>query len=508
MTMLDPGGGPPRGSPPVTHQLDRDEERALARLFDAVTALHVSPRTLEPGVSPVALTTDLEGEGRRLADCALSLASALARSTMGDERAHAELGPLARDADAIARSVGGRARPIVREIGKRPELRQGIVLAASTILEQIGLGTLDAHVILGVEDARRHSITWQPIGPVMAWINLADQIFLTAEELVRADPLLTLERRASRWWFECWSAGPTDAAKVDHEDEEAASRLTRECEYSLVERRTIATGRSVMKEMSLRAGFADLGERQRAIARGLIDSVIGVFAIHPAEAGVARFERLGDGAMFPVRLGPLAFGFLPGRTPAGRIIPIGDGTFVPSLGMHIIDGDLRPQLEPLLARADTEGPVDWPIILELMASRRSIEDLAPRASLPAESPEEAIVLCRAIEAALDAAGRRRGATPRAVTEADDEALRIKRELIERLAEEPGIVAVEMPDLFELGADPADYDIDAVLDAWWGCVREQAFAEVVADAARRGQAALRQRKSPPPPPGSGWRKPRR
>jgi hypothetical protein len=66
----------------------------------------------------------------------------------------------------------------------------------------------------------------------------------------------------------------------------------------------------------------------------------------------------------------------------------------------------------------------------------------------------------------------------------------------------------MPDLVELGADPADYDIDAVLDAWWGCVREQAFAEVVADAARRGEAALRQRKSPPPPPGGGWRKPRR
>src|SRR6185503_20519544 len=95
-----------------------------------------------------------------------------------------------------------------------------------------------------------------------AHIMLLETLYDRVEAAVATSPFLALDRMASHWYFDRWSA-------VRRVQAETVAWNVREQEWSLVERVPLPLQASVIDTLHREDFFRDAGARQRVLARAL-----------------------------------------------------------------------------------------------------------------------------------------------------------------------------------------------------------------------------------------------
>jgi hypothetical protein len=270
----------------------------------------------------------------------------------------------------------------------RAEKKEAFAEAASVIRE-VGLEEFEVSCYLGRGQAGIAELFIYPRSSESAHVALLEFLFNRAEGFAQSlEPLLAAERDASSWEFSRWS---TSSARGRGSGEELEfSQGVREQEYSLVDRRTIALGDSVMGEILKDTSFAELFPRQRRMAQALVDSVVGVFECVVLEGTRATFRSMHDGRTYHVHehMDPMVYS--PGWIGAGRLFPFDGDLYLRSPGMLFSHPDDPERLRAAVdALNDVRGTLPRALALEAFISSEVLDVSVPRAVKPARSRADA-----------------------------------------------------------------------------------------------------------------------
>jgi hypothetical protein len=260
---------------------------------------------------------------------------------------------------------------------------------AASVIREVGLEEFEVSCYLGSGQAGIAELFIYPRSSESAHVALLEFLFNRAEGFAQSlDPLLAAERDASSWEFSRWS---TSSARGRGSGEEVEfSQSVREQEYSLVDRRTIALGDSVMGEILKDPSFAELFPRQRRMAQALVDSVAGVFECVALEGTHATFRSMHDGRTYRVHehMDPIVYS--PGWIGAGRLLPFDGDLYLRSPGMLFSHPDDPERLRAAVdALNDFRGTLPRALALEGFISSEVLNVSVPRAMKPARSRTEA-----------------------------------------------------------------------------------------------------------------------
>jgi len=204
------------------------------------------------------------------------------------------------------------------------EEREAVLDEAALLLQEIALEEFDTYCDINVRRDGTPELYTYPLSPEGAHVSLLEFLFNRAEAVAdNADPLLTIERDASAWEFECWSVAPP--AGTTSLEVASFSRSVREQEYSLAERPTVALGVSVMEQLAVDDGFAELFPRQHHLARSLTASLVGVFECVALDGARATLRSALDGQTYEVFEHMIPVTYAVGWLCLGRLLPF-DGT--------------------------------------------------------------------------------------------------------------------------------------------------------------------------------------
>lgn len=345
-------------------------------MSDDDLVLQALPLTGDAGDAFTAIAALLEAayllgeEGPGFEEEAFALASRLvarARSA-ADAPTDAELRMAAVEhAEAAAAAV----EPLGFELPESLEaLSEELVRLTEQLIHEAALEehTHDAYLALQGETDTMLLVV-EPISNGAAHVSLLMMLFDRVELGIADDPLDVLERAASAWWYHRWHA--------EADDDEFAE--VREQEWSLVERATAATGLSFVAELvEDEDAVAALPPRQRHLARQLPHSVSGTWRVRERTGDDAVFVS-SDGTEYPVREHEVEYAA--GATAVGRLIPLGDGTWLRSPGMHI-----APEPEGIPAKLAV--PRSLPPARSASEARKVLADVA--SILPEVKPDEVI----------------------------------------------------------------------------------------------------------------------
>ncbi|HEX8358476.1 MAG TPA: hypothetical protein VF613_00040 [Longimicrobium sp.] len=288
------------------------------------------PLTGDAGDAFVAIAALLEAayltgeEGPGFEEQAFALASRLVARARGaaDAPTDAQL-----RMEALERSEAAAAAvdPLGYELPESLNgLSEELVQLTEQLIHEAALEehTHDAYLALQ-GDTDTMLLVVEPISNAAAHVSLLMMLLDRVELGIEGDPLDVLERTASAWWFH----------RGHPEVEDDGFEEVREQEWSLVERPTAATGRSfVSKLVEDEEAMAALPPRQRHLARQLLHSVSETWQVRERTGDDAVFVSP-DGTEYPVREHEAEYGA--GAVATGRLIPLGDGTWLRSPGMHI-----------------------------------------------------------------------------------------------------------------------------------------------------------------------------
>ncbi|HYW08357.1 MAG TPA: hypothetical protein VE913_15470 [Longimicrobium sp.] len=309
----------------------------------------------------------------------------------------------------------------------------------SELINEAALESHDHEAGLGFrEEDETIVLACSPLSPGEARIGLLALVFRFVEAAVARDPLLAMEREASAWWFERWT--------VDTE-EHVVPATVREGEFSLVERATLRDNRPVLQALLKYGELDDLPPRQRKLAEQLWRSVVGVWTVRERDDDGAVLVWEVDDTVFRVREDPGA-DYVAGDVAVGRLIPLGDGEWMRSPGMVLLDqpGD---EWVDAVSRAFADAiPARIPdgVVVEAALTRSAGGDV-PRRIPPARGAAEARTV---LADALRILGERGFARP-----LDDEERSV------------GMVAHRHP----TAHPPVDFVADTVVSEWLTALAE-------------------------------------
>jgi hypothetical protein len=272
----------------------------------------------------------------------------------------------------------------------RQDRDEALGVLAGKLREQ-GLDGHDVDFQLAEMEDGRPVAVWHRIPAETASVWLLEGLYARVEASLATDPLLELERRASRWWFLQWSAERRG-------EEFQFTQGVREQEWSLVDRPALVTDVPVMSAFHQRPEFDVLSERRQALVRALERSFVGIFSFRGEESGAYLWESLLDGRTFPVHEHNREEVYPPGSIGLGRLIPWEGGLHLRSPGMVILskpDAETGERLADTMRRAEEAGMFPA-IALEAMISMLLMGARVPRRLKPAESRAEARELAQAL----------------------------------------------------------------------------------------------------------------
>jgi hypothetical protein len=336
------------------------------------------PLTGDAGDAFTAIAALLEAaylvgeEGPGFEEEAFALASRLVARARGaaDAPTDAELRMAAVEhGEAAAAAVEGLEFALPESL---EELSEELVQLTEELIREAALEehTHDAYLALQ-GDTDTILLVVAPVTVAAAHVWLLGSLFERVEMGIMEEPAVAMERAASAWWFNRWRPeSPTE------EDEHAA--VTREQEWSLVERPTLDSGLSFVQELVDDGEFlAALPPRQRHLARQLLQSVPGVWEVRERTGEEALFVSA-DGTEYRVREHGEEDEYGAGAVGIGRLIPFGDETWLRSPGMHF-----TPDPASLVAADDPDLAPS--IMLESLITGIRV----PRSVPPARSASEA-----------------------------------------------------------------------------------------------------------------------
>jgi hypothetical protein len=424
-------------SPEVTAAL-----QALLAAFRSLTYASLPSDAIdgaiEPGELPeiVLRSMALEARGRELARLLLYRAIDASRVSS------AELAMVRDDVEGRTRQIAGSAHGGPPPIS--PAEDDVALVAAAELLREIGLEELDRSVNLVTEATGAHALVSHPVPSETAHVWLSGRLYDRVEAFVATDPLLTVERAASAWWFDQWSAVTRRPSQ-----EEQFSREVREQEWSFVERETVTLGAPVMTAICEQPFFDHVPPKQQRLARALRRSFPGLFEVRSTRDYTTVLEGLLDGREYVIHEHNQPVMYHSGFLGLGRLIPFEQGGYLRSPGMLFLlppDASTGTLLTAAIERG--RGELDLAILIESLISVIAWQTRVPRAVSPASSAKEAGRVLEALRVALDAAGLRQPALL-------DEVPENVREMAQRD-----------------GAQLFSYPIDDVLGAWIAALDEQ------------------------------------
>jgi len=317
----------------------------------------------------------------------------------------------ASDADAIDALVNWLLPSKVPESIRptRAERRDAFEEAAYLVRE-VGLEEFDVSCMLDQDGRGAPILFTYPLDAEAAHVALVEYLFHRAETLTdQRDPLLELERAASSWEFDRWSAA-TPPAFASRQELEFA-RSVRELEYSLVERPTVTLGTSVMSEIAGNANFAELVPRQQRMAQAFTESFVDVFECVSLAGKRATLRSLRDGREYAVHEHMNPIEYATGWFAAGRLLPFDGDVHLRSPGMIWLRPEDPVSFRSAAAAYATHDLVPPGLALEGFISSHVSNVSVPRAIKPAASRVDARELREMVATALEVAALERQPAP-------------------------------------------------------------------------------------------------
>jgi hypothetical protein len=387
---------------------------------------------------------------------------------------HSSIDP--RALDELARALLPKNLP--RSVRPSPARRERALADAERLLREVGLEEFDVscHLVLARDDTP--TLAAAAVPPETAHVWLIESLFERAEVAAfGGEPLLAVERDASRWEFACWSADP---ARVEAESGSDFAQGVREQEYSLVDRVTLALDASVLGDLAGGDEFLELYPRQHRLAQSLLASFTGVFECEAIDGDRATFRSLSDDRRYTVHEHVIPPAYAPGAIGFGRLLPFDGASHLRSPGMVIVSGT-EPELPAMVARTLREigDAIPPALAIEGLISTFVFGEAVPRVVKPSSSRAVARELVTMIEEILDEAELEREVSP---TEAP-------AELRAHVEEVPGVRYVS-------------FALDSTLSEYLIALAEQA------DGGGRRAATGTRRKTPKATPGKAKGKKRR
>lgn len=386
---------------PTLHPLDEAELEALDALVNALVALDVSVPNSARFDGPVELLASLYREPRPLLEAMRAVAhEVVARALSGGEPPDRErLGHEVRRLDESRIALLGEPDPVPLP----PDLRDVFLMDAAELIREVGLEVFDASVLLARGKDDRLHLAGDRVPPETALIWLQGRLFDRLEAVALSDPLLEIERRASRWAFERWSA----PLAIGDREAAAFTQGVREREWSFVDRESALFGTPPVHALCEQPLFEKLPPKQQRLARALRGSFVGVFTVLSHQDDEVELEGALDGRRYRVHEHNSEVRYDAGFIAIGRLIPLGGGRWLRSPGMLIFSSPGN-----VTARDLAEGFEKIPALAPALIAEGIIAGVAgrgrvPRDVPPADSPAEAKDLLHAVGEALDAHGLRR-----------------------------------------------------------------------------------------------------
>ena len=265
----------------------------------------------------------------------------------------------------LTAGVGGAPEP---EDGERGEggARFTVDDAArslSYLLEYEGLEDMDAAVRLETHGDRGWALHWKPVSSEAAHVGLLDPVYHALDRRALDEhPLIAFERAACIWWFARWSMPSPESP------ERALAWKIREWEWSLADRRSIATSRTVLS-MACDVGFLEsLGPRARRMARSAMRSRVGAFVVRDRSGSDVAIVDAATHERLTLHEHDLTREHKPGTVIVGRLYPFGEKKFLRSPGAFVFERHASPTAEQLLERAQSFVRMHFPLAVALEAA--------------------------------------------------------------------------------------------------------------------------------------------
>ena len=370
-----------------------------AAMLDTIAAALAACRALLPNAEAYPADLDLAAAGDRetfgFANGARVLTEALMAEVLGgtpnaaaDPMIADALGALRRELDAVA----------VRMNRKRRDMALG---DAAAMVREIGLDRYDLDCALATDRHGAEVMVCVRVPPATAHALLLSRLLQRTEMFAFSDEFLVLERQASAWYFDTWSAPRYGSESAEF------TRTLREQEWSLVSRDSLVLDESMMTAFMADEAFGDVPLREQRLAHGLQRSVIDAFEITSVDGSMVIARSLRDGMTYHVHEHNDEVLRLGNGIILGRLIPLEEHLWVRSPGT-VAFTRIDEDRVSLLAEGFTRlgGIMPAPLIIEAMIATVVFGESPPRQLSPTFSARHARELLDKLYPALDALGLR------------------------------------------------------------------------------------------------------
>src|SRR5579862_5087214 len=250
--------------------------------------------------------------------------------------------------------------------------------SVSHLLEYMALEEFDAAVYLEPNDGTEWSLHWRPLTTEAAHMGLLESMYLALDRRSLEHPLVAFERAACLWWFS--RNGITSPATGDG----ARAWKMREHEWSLADRNTTSTGKTILA-MAREVGFEDgLGPRSRRMVHAADASLTGIFVVREQSGEEFTVEDLVRRERLTLRehdrdRPPHA----PGTLIVGRLYPFGPKRYLRSPGA-LVFGPRAVATADILDKAGTFVRAGVPLAVAIESAVAMVVE--PGVRLPRDVP--------------------------------------------------------------------------------------------------------------------------
>jgi hypothetical protein len=333
-------------------------------------------------------TGELRAEAEKLARLVTGVAVGGRRAPSAAEARRA-----ARELHERLRASGAPAR--VEPQGGPAALSDAVMAAVDFPLREAGVEFWDAACFVGWR-GKEPVLLWHLLSPASIRIRLMEPLMARAEQVAQTDELFSVERTASRWWFERWSMPPRLRGTL-------FAWGVREQEWSLVTRPLLKPDLPVMGLVDTMGVAGKVPPRQAALARAFASSEVGLFEVVERRGEHAVLAEVLSGKRYRVTEHSDETDYRPGFFGMGRVIPFQDG-WLRSPGMIFVKIPQAQARQMARGLEEHRGELDREIALEAMIALMLHAPRPPRVVLPGPGVAEARELLTTIHELLGARG--------------------------------------------------------------------------------------------------------
>lgn len=463
---------------PTVLILDEPTTRAVDALTDYFVQLNRRGIDAYPFAAPhiiaraSLITAPAAADAWRLGGMILARAAGDAAAP-GDEALAGTAARLREDI-AVALDVFDDTLRMPAPFGKRAEreARARAADSAGTMLHEIALEERCVNAVLGVQPDGKEIVLARPLEPAAAFAQLFEPLLDFLDLRAEDTELVAMERNASAWWFDTWSApSKGNAETFAHEH--------REREFSLFDRDMVSLDESLASAVARHPSAESLPARQRALLDGVLTSVPSLFVVRERHGADVVVEDLDTRRRFAFREHNDELEYAERYIMAGRLIPIADLGWLRSPGA-LLWKSAREGDEGFLGNAVRKASSALPraVAVEALISTIARGARVPRVVRPAPSRREAKELLFELNVAMAEAGLSR----------ETDASELPAEMRDA-AGAPGQKVLTMP-------------VDAALSDWVQALGEQAGIGPLSGGGAPGERRLARAERAARPSGGG------